>query len=268
MRRDTELPTDPAGTLNRQKWDAARFHETLALLVGARPGNHVLDLGCGRGATLGPLLRAVGDEGKVVGLDRMSLALADSALRHAPAIQCSRLTLVRGELAALPFSNDAVDAVLCQNVAECVHDRQTLVAEAWRVLKPGGTLLLGHHDFDGILLASDERDLTRRLVHGFADRKQNWQEACEGQMGRMLPGLVAHAGFASVEIEARLFVDLDLGEGSYARDYVGWVVELAPTLGIPRDETERWASGLARAADERRFFFGLPWIGAVCRKAS
>ena len=253
--------------LNRQKWDAARFHEALALLLGACPGNHVLDLGCGRGASLGSLLRAVGDEGKVVGLDRMGLALADSALRHASAIQRSRLTLVRGDLVALPFSNDAFDAVICQNVAECVHDRETLVAEAWRVLKPGGTLLLGHHDFDGILLASDERDLTRRLVHGFADHKQNWQEASEGQMGRMLPGLAANAGFASVEIEARLFVDLDLGEGSYARDYLGWLVELAPTLGVSPDDAARWASNLATAAAERRFFFGLPWVCAICRKA-
>jgi cyclopropane fatty-acyl-phospholipid synthase-like methyltransferase len=38
--------------LNRQKWDTARFHETLASLAGAATGDHVLDLGCGpRGFT-------------------------------------------------------------------------------------------------------------------------------------------------------------------------------------------------------------------------
>jgi len=87
-------------------------------------------------------------------------------------------------------------------------------------------------------------------------------------MGRMLPGLVANAGFASVEIETRLFVDLDLGEGSYARDYLGWLVDLAPALCVSRDEAARWISDLAAAAAEGRFFFGLPWVGAICRKAS
>lgn len=253
---------------NRQKWDAARFHEALAALVGASADEHVLDLGCGRGASLGPLLDAVAIHGKVVGLDRMSRALDEAAQRYAPAIETGSLEMVQGEILDPPFPDESFDVVICQNVAECVDNRDALVAQARRVLKPGGRLLLGHHDFDGIILASDDRDLTRKLVHGFADYKQDWQDASEGRMGRMLPGLVARANFASVEIEARLFVDLDLNEGSYARDYVGWLVALAPALGVSRDAAKCWASSLATAATEGRFFFGLPWVGAICRKAN
>lgn len=254
--------------LNRQKWDAAGFHEALAALVGASADEHILDLGCGRGGSLGALLAAVGDRGKIVGLDRMSRALGEAAQRYASAFETECLTLIQGEILDPPFPDDVFDAVICQNVAECVDDRETLVAQVRRVLKPGGRLLLGHHDFDGIILASDDRDLTRRLVHAFADHQQDWQEASEGQMGRMLPGLVAKAGFASVEVEASLFVDLDLGKGSYARDYVGWLVDLAPALGVSRDATAGWASDLATAVTEGRFFFGLPWVGAICRKAN
>jgi SAM-dependent methyltransferase len=254
--------------LNRQKWDAARFHDALATLVGASVDEHVLDLGCGRGASLGALLAAVGSRGKVVGLDRMGRALDEATRRHASAVETGCLTLVRGEILDPPFPDEVFDAVICQNVVECVDDREALVAQASRVLKPGGRLLVGHHDFDGIILASDDRDLTRRLVHGFADHQQDWQEASEGRMGRMIPGLVAEAGFASVEVETRLFVDLDLGEGSYARDYLGWLIDLAPTLGVSRDIAATWASDLASAATEGRFFFGLPWVGAICRKAN
>ena len=253
--------------LNRQKWTAAHFHETLVALVGVSAGEHVLDLGCGQGASLGPLLDAVGNGGKVVGLDRMSRALQEAAQRHGPAVETGSLTLRRGDILDPPFPDEIFDVVICQNVIECVADREGLVAQAKRVLKPGGRLLLGHHDFDGILLTSDDRDLTRRLVHGYADHKQAWQDAAEGRMGRMLPGLVANAGFASVEIETRMFVDLDLGEGSYARGYLDGLVALAPALGVSRDAVARWASDLAMDATAARFFFGLPWVGAICRKA-
>lgn len=250
-----------------QKWDTGRFHEALVELCEIESGNHVLDLGCGVGRSLAAILNAVGDGGKVVGLDQMAQPLADVACKFDREINSKQLELVRADALDTPFRDGQFDVVLCQNVVECVNERQALVAEAKRLLRPGGRLLLGHHDFDGIILASDDRDLTRRLVHGFADHKQAWQDAAEGRMGRLLPGLVASAGFASVEIEARLFVDLDLSPGSYAGDYVRWLADIAPKLGISDEDAARWAGRLAANAAEGRFFFALPWIGAVCRKS-
>jgi SAM-dependent methyltransferase len=234
--------------LTHQKWDETRFHETIAALAGASPGDLVLDLGCGSGASLGPLLKAVGDAGKVLGLERMARALAVSEQQHAAAVEGCRLILVQGEVIAPPFLDSTFDVVVCQNVVECVKDRGALVTEERRVLKPGGRLLLGHHDFDGILIASDEPELTRRLVHGFADYQQEWQEASEGRMGRMIPGLVAQVSFATVEIEARLFVELNLDEATYARGYIEGIIDLAPAMGFDRDEVRRWASALETAA--------------------
>jgi len=187
-----------------QKWDNTHFHEMLVELCEIKNGNHVLDLGCGAGRSLAPMLEAVGAGGEVVGLDRMAQSLADVAVRFARDIYDERLELVQADVLATPFRDGRFDVVLCQNVVECVNERSGLVAEAKRLLRPGGRLLLGHHDFDGIILASEDRDLTRRLVHGFADHKQAWQDAAEGRMGRLLPGLVANAGFASVNIEVRL----------------------------------------------------------------
>lgn len=253
--------------LNRHKWNAALFHKTLAELVGASSGNKVLDLGCGSGASLGPLLDSVGVDGVVHGLDKMTGSLETAAANHVAAMEAGRLCLTLGDVSHPPFPDGFFDAVVCQNVVECVHDREGLVTQARRILKPGGRLLLGHHDFDGIILAADDRDLTRRLVHGFADFKQAWQDEAEGRMGRLIPGLVANAGFASIELETRIFVDLDLAEGSYARDYVGWLVDTAPTLGVARDEVANWRLGLEAACSEGRFFFGLPWVAAICRGA-
>jgi len=252
--------------LSRQKWDAARFHETLVSLVGAAPGDHVLDLGCGQGASLGALLNAVRKTGKVYGLNESDHPLQEAAQRYAEDVESGRLSLRKGDALDLPFPDATFDAVLCQNVVECVHGRQALVAQAKRVLKPGGRLLLGHHDFDGIMIAGGERGLTRRLIQSYADHQQDWQDASEGQMGRLLPGLAVDAGFETVEVETRIFVDLDLAEGSYAHIYVGGVVALAPAFGVHQDEAKRWAAELVESATHGRFFFGLPWVGAICRK--
>lgn len=249
-----------------QKWDAVQFHEMLVDLCEIDSGNHVMDFGCGIGRSLKAMLEAVGDSGKVVGLDRMAQPLSEAASQFIHEIEGKRLELVQADVLAAPFPDGQFDAVLCQNVVECVHDRAALIAEAKRLLKPGGRLLLGHHDFDGIILASEDRDLTRRLIHGFADHKQAWQDAAEGRMGRLLPGLVASAGFASVNIEAKLFVDLDLSPGTYAGDYVDWLVDLAPTIGVSVEGIACWSSRLSVDAAEGRFFFALPWIGVVCRK--
>lgn len=207
------------------------------------------------------------EDGKVFALDRMKGTLAQVAARYAAAVESGRLVVVHGDVQAPPFAEGAFDAIVCQNVVECLRDRDALVVQAARMLKPGGTLLLGHHDFDGVIIAHDDRELTRRLVHGFAGYKQDWQEAVEGQMGRLIPGLVSNASFASVEIETAMFVDLDLGEGSYAGVYLECLAAVAPAIGVSKDEMERWTASLKKAASESRFFFGLSWIAAICRKA-
>lgn len=252
----------------RQKWNTARFHAMSPRLVGVSSGEHVLDLGCGRGSSLEPLLDAVGNSGRVVGLDHAALFIEEAARKHSGAIQRGRLSLIEGDVLDPPFPDEIFDVVICQNVAECVDDRPALISSIRRVLKPGGRLLLGHHDFDGILISGGDRYLTRRLVHAFADHTQDWQDTSEGQMGRMIPGLLAKGGFATVNIETNLFVDLDLSAGSYARDYLAWVVNLASDIGFERSEVTAWVSSLEAASAENRFFFGLPWVAAICQKAA
>jgi SAM-dependent methyltransferase len=253
---------------NRQQWHEASFHRSIAALARVSSGEQVLDLGCGRGATLEALLEGLGEASRVFALDRMETSLKAAAARFPQAVQAGRLMIVRGEVLKSPFPDDMFDVVVCQNVIECVSDRRGLVAEAKRILKPGGRFLLGHHDFDGIVLASDERELTKRLVHGFADYTQDWQDVSEGRMGRMIPGLVVDAGFASVEIETRMIVDLGLEKSSYARGYLDSLVELAPRFGVSSGEVSHWRAKLEADAIEGRFYFGLPWVAAICCKAT
>jgi SAM-dependent methyltransferase len=241
-------------------WRLDDLHARIARLAEAGAGQRVLDLGCGNGNGVGALLATVGPEGRVVALDRHAASLARAAGREGP------LTTVEADIGApLPFDPQSFDAVVCQNVVECVADRAGLLCEIHRVLKPGGRALVGHHDFDGVLVASEDRALTRQLVHGYADHVQSWQDVVEGQMGRLLPGLFAGGPFTEMRTETLLFVDLVLADGTYAHQHLGDTVRLGPHYGVPAETAERWFADLQARSDAGLFYYALPWTYVLAR---
>jgi SAM-dependent methyltransferase len=90
----------------------------------------VLDLGCGSGSNA-PLLSRWGD---LVGLDPWYAALRVLADRG--------LSVVQGVAGAIPFPDDTFEIVAMLGVLEHVHDDVAALAEAGRVCRPGGTILL------------------------------------------------------------------------------------------------------------------------------
>lgn len=95
----------------------------------AAPGGLLLDLACGGG-----LLAPYVDGYRHVGIDLSALALAQ-ARSHG-------VVAVRGDVLRLPFADEVADVVVAGEVLEHVSDLAVAVAEACRVLKPGGTLVL------------------------------------------------------------------------------------------------------------------------------
>jgi SAM-dependent methyltransferase len=104
-----------------------------------RPGEKVLDAGCGEGRhCFGALERGA----HVVGLDldRASLEASSDNLKQRAA-ECGRLgALVHGNAFRLPFADGTFDKVICSEVMEHVHDYREAARELARVTRPGGSL--------------------------------------------------------------------------------------------------------------------------------
>lgn len=233
-----------------------------------RAAGYSILLGCGRGLTLSHLLAATGASGKVFAVD-WGRANLEAVEQNFPAeIAGKRLVAVETNISdGLSFAANSVDAVVCQNVMECIADKPGLLVEIGRVLKPGGVAVIGHYDFDGVLLASDDRKLTRRLVHGYADHVQHWQDVAEGQMGRLLPGLAANGPFSEVVTETVLFVDVALSSESYARVPIEGMVALSEEFGVPSERARNWFGELGRRSESGTFYYALPWTYLVARVA-
>ena len=106
-------------------------------------GGTVLDIGSGAGTDLLLAARAVGPEGRVIGVD-MTPAMRTKARENADASGMGeRIDIRPGMAEDLPLGDHAVDAVITNGVLNLVADKVRAFSEVKRVLKPGGVLQLG-----------------------------------------------------------------------------------------------------------------------------
>lgn len=108
-------------------------------LADLRPGETVLDLGSGGGFDCFLAARAVGAEGRVIGLD-MTEDMVALARRNAEKGGYGNVEFRLGEIEAMPVADGEVDVVISNCVINLVPDKDKAFAEAFRVLKPGGRL--------------------------------------------------------------------------------------------------------------------------------
>lgn len=106
----------------------------IAELSGMRPGHRVLDVACGTGALTREAVRRVGPTGQVSGVDPNPEMLAE-ARRVAPSIDWHD-----GRAEALPFTDDAFDAVVSQFGFMFFDDHVAALREMQRVTTPDGTI--------------------------------------------------------------------------------------------------------------------------------
>jgi ubiquinone/menaquinone biosynthesis C-methylase UbiE len=118
------------------RWGAA----TVSRLALA-PGNTVLDLCCGAGASAIPASRSVGANGRVLGVD-LAAPLLELARGKAAREGLTNVEFRAGDATRTQLPSGSFDAVVCVFGVFFARDMPAFVAEMWRMVRPGGTLAI------------------------------------------------------------------------------------------------------------------------------
>ncbi len=158
-------------------------------LIELQPGQTVLDLGSGGGIDVLLSARRVGPTGKVYGLDMTDemLALARENQRKAGA---TNVEFLEGTIEAIPLPDQSVDVIISNCVINLSEDKDAVLREAFRVLKPGGRFAVSD-----VVIRGDVPSEIRRSM-------ELWVGCVAGALSEdAYASKLTAAGFDSVELE-------------------------------------------------------------------
>jgi len=190
---------------------APERHRRLAAALPEPDPPVLADLGSGTGRTLLALRERFGEGVELIAVERHEPELVPELAADA------NLRTVLADLnKRLPFEDASLGAAVCHNTLEALVSAESFLAEVARVLVPGGHFLLSHTDLDTVVFNSAELDLTRALVHAFADTQEEWMDSADGTIGRKLVSIARRSRFELVDSLAWVDIDTDFAEGEIA----------------------------------------------------
>ena len=158
-------------------------------LAQLNPGETVLDLGSGGGIDVLLSAKRVGPNGKAYGLDMTDemLALARANQKKAGV---ENVEFLKGEIENIPLPDNSVDVIISNCVINLSSDKDRVLREAFRVLKPGGRFAVSD-----VVVTGEIPDVIRKRV-------ELWIGCIAGAMrDSEYTDKLASAGFESIELE-------------------------------------------------------------------
>ncbi|TDD74262.1 methyltransferase domain-containing protein [Actinomadura darangshiensis] len=214
-------------------------------LLGAEAGTSMVDVGCGAGRAVADLaersVRAVG-----VDPDEQMIAVArdrwpEGDFRLAGAYE-------------LPIADASMAGYRADKVFHVLAEPERALAEARRVLAPGGRIVLVGQDWDTVVIDSGDPALTRTIVHARADLIPN------PQIARRYRNLLLDAGFQDVTAE----VHTGVFTGPTMLPMLVNTAEGAVSAGaVTREQADGWIAEQRTRAETDHLFLALPMFLAA-----
>jgi ubiquinone/menaquinone biosynthesis C-methylase UbiE len=230
-------------------------------LAGVRS---VLDLGCGRGYDLRRIGDMLGPAARLVGVDAMQKNV-DSA--RAAVSDDPRFTFHLADVSeGLPFNDEEFDLVFSRDMLECIPDKDALIREAHRVLRPGGQVVFVHWDWDSQCIDGTDKGLVRRIIHAFGDWKQAWMADCDSWMGRRLWRVFNRSGLFEGTVHPYVLTNTEFATGLKGYETVKDFSALVRRGMISQEEYDRFYHDIEMLAAKGEYFYAVTTYIYVGRK--
>jgi len=226
--------------------DVLRRRELVRAALGARPGDRILDVGCGPGFYVTELLEAVGREGSVVGVDVSADMLAVAAKRAAGH---DNVTFHEANATSLPVPDASFERAVCVQVLEYVRDVPAALREMHRALRPGGRMLVWDVDWATVSWHAIDHQLMRRVLAAWD------KHLTHTSLPRTLAAQLRNAGFQDVQMDAHTFATTELIPDAYGGSLVPLLEQYVAEQGrMSQAEAKAWADEQRELGDRGEFF--------------
>jgi ubiquinone/menaquinone biosynthesis C-methylase UbiE len=228
-------------------------------LLGDCENAVILDYGCGKGDFIKLLLSSNKKPSKIIAADSNTVMLKSIQDTFSNATN-SGLVIPQHTNTPAELKNIQFDKIICHNVLECIDDKLNFINSFKPLLKQDATFILSHHDFDSAICNSSYKQLSRDLIHHFADTQQDWQKHSDGQMGRKLPGLVNHSVFGEcAEHSTWRLIDTTFKPGCYGYLMANMLIEIGKNK-FKDAELKSWLDDLINKNMHNEFYFAIDLV--------
>jgi SAM-dependent methyltransferase len=244
--------------------DNAAMREYIYSLIAIPTARAILDIGCGDGYDLRRMGERASPEAHLVGLDS-SRERIETATKEIP--RDHRYSFAVADISrGLPCESDTFDIVFSNNVLECIPDKDALLREVYRVLRPHRQVVFAHFDYDSQLIDGADKALVRKLIHTFGDWKQKWMDDCDAWMGRRLWRTFQCTELFEGRIHTYVLTNTEFAPQHYGYDRIADFAALARHGLIAQEEHDAFHQEIVELARRGEYFYAVTMLIYVGRK--
>ncbi len=220
--------------------------DTMLLAAKIRTGDHALDVGSGTGVFARDMSKVTGGTGAVVGVDRSEIMLETARAA------CPACIFLKGDATALPVESVSFDVVTASQVLCFLHDVKTAIAEMFRVLRPGGRLVILDSHWDSLVWNSSNPKLMKRAIDLLLEKY------VDTRLPVRLSRYLADTGFTLIDRQVFNITNWEPAEDNYAAQTVGFIGPMmAASEAFDAADWKAWLDGLKSTAEAGEYLFSL-----------